>query len=195
MDYFLATSNAGKIKEFRRFGCVLPSKEVPDLIEPDADIHDIVAYKARNAGPGAIVEDTCLHIEDCPHHGNLIKFIEAHLDEYVGHRAVAEVGIGRNNGTHVEIYIGRVSGLIVDDRSNGQSFGFDGFFVPDGETKTLYEFAEEGRKDEFSARKIAYDKMVILNATHIVSAQNRPWTGRWQNTDVKRIPLPSAPSL
>lgn len=191
MDYFIATSNKTKIQQYHDFGCPYPGTGGPDLKEPDADIARIVAYKALMNGPGAVTEDTCLHIENCEYNGNLIRFIESKLEDYVGEKAVFQVALGRHNGSAIEVFIAEISGHIVSDTSNGKAFGFDGHFIPDNATKSLWEIDQEGHLSDYSARKICLLAMMDNKPSHIIELHDAEWNGPWQDDTI----LKQGPSL
>lgn len=188
MDYFLATSNKEKIAQYHKFGCPYPGHGGPDLPEPDSDIATIVGYKSAVNGPGAVTEDTCLHIEDCEYNGNLIRFIEKNLHAYEGHKAVCEIALGRHNGEEIEVFIAQMPGVIVADRSDGKAYGFDGFFVPDGTDKTLWEHILDGNHALYSVRRMVLDKMMANDITCVKSVSLKDWDGPWQNDEIEDIP-------
>lgn len=184
MSYYIVTSNKEKIKEYEKYGCPYPSKNGLDLKEPDAEIEEIVVYKCQQNGVGSITEDTCLFIDNCPYAGNLIRFIQETLTDYIGNKAVCEVAIGKHNGDNIHIFIGRINGIIVQDRSNGKAFGFDGCFLPEGSTKTLWELDQEDNKHLFCARYRALQLMLNNQPESIFSSDHPEWNGPWQKDDI-----------
>ena len=59
----LVSSNENKLKEFSRFGLDLDIEKGRDLKEVMADPLGVIVYKALEAGPDRVVEDTTLIID------------------------------------------------------------------------------------------------------------------------------------
>lgn len=177
VNYFLASSNKNKHKEYQDFGFPYPSKDTPDLDEPLADIITIAAYKAQQSGIGAISEDTALEVNDADI-GVRVRFLEHTLDNFVGKRAIFQVALGKRNQDDTEVFYAETTGTIVKNNFP-EAYGFDGSFIPDGSSKTLYELEKEGNKELFSPRKKAVERLIrgqkIFSTSEIIE-----WKGKWQ---------------
>ena len=177
----LVTSNARKLREFERFGLSLSLAFGVDLPEVDGDADEVVVRKALAAGADRIVEDTILEIN-----GEPIVDIRWRLDEAAqldGAPARWVVSLGLNDGRSIRVYRGAVHGTISGGGpAPADAFGFDPFFVPSGCDLSLYMLDRLGRKDEYSARRLACeammaDRAVLVRPLHQITA----WTGGWQS--------------
>jgi len=180
--YKLISSNENKLNEFRRFGIHnIGIEKGRDLAEVDSDPLTVIIYKALEAGAFRIVEDTSLHVEGEDVGAN-VKWMLDNLDVYEGKKAKWETLVARNDGERIDVFRGVIEGVLVHRFDEPKGFGFDGFFVPNGSDKTLYELEEQGNKDNFSARKNAIDAWLKGNVYHVCSIKNiHPWTGNMQN--------------
>lgn len=180
----LVTSNMNKIKEYRRFGLSNLTCELgKDLKEIDADDITVVLYKSKDAGEGNIVEDTSLHIEgeNC---GINIRWLLNDIYKFEGKKAIWKVLLGLNHDSCIYIFEGVILGTIINKENyNQDAFGFDDYFIPDGESITLYDLEQMDEKDLFSARKLA--ALNLLNNQYVrkVKISDLPeWTGNYQNS-------------
>lgn len=176
-EYFFASSNKKKHKEYQEFGFPYSSKPSEDLKEPLTDILVIAAYKAQKSGVGAIVEDTALEVEDSDI-GVRVRFLEHTLDNFIGKKAIFQVALGKQNEDSTEVFYAETTGTIVKNNFP-EAYGFDGSFIPDGETKTLYELEQEGLKERVSPRKKVIQKLVD-NKPFCIFYENINWRGQWQ---------------
>lgn len=183
MNKFLVTSNIDKLKEFKRFGLhdIMIEKGI-DLDEVDSDSETVILYKSISAGPNRIVEDTSLHI-DGENVGSNIRWLLDNLNQFEGKVAFWEVYLGFNDGDTVSIFKGSIKGSIVSVENKVEnSFGFDQYFIPEGQTKTLYELEIAGKKDLYSARKIAVDNLISNKViSKNVIADVPKWRGSMQH--------------
>ncbi|MFS1426490.1 non-canonical purine NTP pyrophosphatase [Vibrio splendidus] len=183
-QYKLVTSNENKITEFNRLAGDLSFsiEKGQDLKEVKSnDAIEVAIYKAIDAGVGCIVEDTILTID-----GEEVTDIRYRLDELRMRQAEARLSwittLAVCHEDRVEMHRGVINGrfspldIIPDD-----AFGFDPFFIPDGETKSLYVLEKEGIKDQFSARKLAIDSIRYGNSFHsILLSGVSKWEGEYQ---------------
>lgn len=162
----LVTSNPNKAAEFAR---ILPDVAVEtralDLPEIQSiSLEEIVRAKAAAAfaeiGAPVLVEDVSFEIgclNGFP--GPFVKFFARQVGydrtlqfaETIGDfsaRAVCGIGYADENGVH---YVeGEVRGSLTT-RAEGEGWGFDFYFVPEGETETFAQLGPE-KKDELSHR-------------------------------------------
>lgn len=178
----LMTSNEGKLREYRRFGMEdLDILKGVDLPEVDADPITVILHKSLAAGANTMVEDTSLHVEGAEVGVN-VRWLMDNLPTYNGNKATWEVLIGVNTGEEILVYRGVVDGVITDRFSDPVGFGFDCRFIPNGETLTLYELDEAGRKDDFSARKAVVEQWQAGNAEVSVKiSEIQEWEGAYQH--------------
>lgn len=182
MNHFtLVTSNENKLNEFKRFGLTdLAIEKGRDLDEVDADPLTVILYKSLEAGRNRIVEDTSLHVEG--HEvGTNVRWLLENIPNLSGNKTTWEVLLGVNDGEYISVYQGILQGVLTDTYTEPVGFGFDCYFVPNGESLTLYDFEQIDRKDEFSARRIAID--ALLNNLFIkkVKISDIPkWNGNMQ---------------
>lgn len=176
---FLITSNEKKLREFRRFGLEIEARAGQDIKEVEGTPLEVVVYKALEAGEGAVVEDTVLEIE-----GEVVVDIKFRLHE-LGQAPEARwiVTLGHNAGETIDIFEGVIEGRLVKPKNQQQNpFGFDPYFVPAGEERTLAELEEIGIKDDFSARKDAVTRLAKGQRTLRVAIGDIPeWVGKYQN--------------
>lgn len=180
MTMFLVSSNHKKLKEFARFGLDLELRPGDDLPEVEGTPEQVAIYKALMAGPGAIVEDTILVVDNSPWID--IKWNIKHLRQYEGKPVLWQTILAHNDGTDIRLYTGQVHGTIVlPDNIREQAFGFDPFVVPNSQSLSLDELEQQGRKDDFSARRRAVQRLLenAPTSTHPISSIP-PWSGPWQ---------------
>lgn len=172
------TSNKGKMSELSRmFETRDLVFEKIDLAEPDASPDTIVSHKAFSAyskvGVSVIVEDTSLDIEGrC---GVNIRWLMDSLDSEVGNDAKFTVKIGEYDSDNdcVKVYTGTVHGTICKPSGSG-GFGFDPYFVPNGESVSL----AESKPDYSNARWLAVQAYLAGEYDHV--APVKEWNGEWQ---------------
>lgn len=180
----LITSNQFKLKEFRR---LLNDPDITiesglDLREVKTDNpHTVIIYKCLEAGEGCIVEDTVLEVDGIMHTD--IKFQLDMLEKSHGNHSLrwtTTIGVYENG--KISIYQGVVVGSYKPIlKVPVDAFGFDAWFVPDNQKYSLYELEERGIKDEYSARKLACDKMLAKSPVLEVDANKiSQWSGEYQ---------------
>ncbi len=191
-DLFLATTNPRKVADFARLGLDIPFQQAADGREADGTIHDIVIEKARRESTGAVVEDTCLYVDGFPEVGNRIKYEEHRIPSMIGKRALWVCGIAVRLESRINIYVGRVPGIIVQPEgafspgplSDPQDFV--NFFRPDGAFQTYSEMLQNdlGGKDTisayYSARGRALRKYFADDFEFSVPPRGH-WRGLWQD--------------
>jgi XTP/dITP diphosphohydrolase len=178
-DFNLATSNAVKIQQYHAFGLSdCKSKEVDDVPEPFTDILHVALYKAQQAGPFTIVEDTALDVEG-EDIGVCIKYLEHTLDQYAGKRAKFQVALGVNDGNKVDVYYAETPGIIVKNKFS-DAYGFDGNFIPDGETLTIHELLKNNEGFRISTRRKAVEELLKDDITLTGSSEKQVWDGEFQ---------------
>lgn len=178
-DMRLVTSNERKLAEFQRFGLDMDTVKGLDLREVDGTHLEVILYKARDAGPGMIVEDTSFEISGVNVGAN-IRWEMDEVKKNEGRRAVWRVLLGINDGVNVYVCEGVTEGIIVSPK--GKEFGFDQYFLADGYDLTMGELEELGRKDECSARRKAVDAFQLgrcINKTELKTLSD--WTGKYQH--------------
>lgn len=181
-EIYLVTSNKNKLKEFERFGLSdIKIDKGQDLEEVDSTPLNVIIYKSVAAGPFRAVEDTSLHIEG-EDVGVNIRWLMDNLDTYEGKSATWEVLIGYNDSSSISVFRGIIEGTITSKvNAEEQGFGFDQYFIPKGQNKTLHQLEKEGLKDDFSARKLAVKNLKESNFIEKLDIENIPaWTGKMQ---------------
>lgn len=168
----LVTGNPNKAAEFAKLlaGTEIRTAplEIPEI--QSFDLEEIVRAKVEHAqralGGAVLVEDVSLDLEvlgGFP--GPFVKFWAKNVghDTAVGliektgkDKATIRCGFGYADGTRVIYVEGKISGRFVPRRGE-TGFGFDFYFVPDGETQTFSEMGE--RKSEIGHRRLGLDAM------------------------------------
>lgn len=183
----LVSSNENKLKEFSRFGLDLDIEKGRDLKEVMADPLGVIVYKALEAGPDRVVEDTTLIIDGTP-----IVDIKWRLKELLSLPADKQpviqwvVILGYNTGTEIRAFYGTVmcklSGLTPESEVSKDAFGFDPYLCPMDERHSFYELEKLGLKDKFSPRKLAAEAFMANHYGFSIEADKiKPWTGAYQN--------------
>ena len=181
MDYKLVTSNEMKLKEFNSFGLDLTIEKGLDLPEIDTpNALDVIIYKSKDAGKGTIVEDTTVSIS-----GVSITDIKFKLDELNFHDGADitwSTYLAKNDGESISIYYGCSIGKVkIPDTLPGEAFAFDPYFVPNGETRTLYELSLVDLKSKYSARLFAAEHLMSDEAVGVVEIDKIvDWEGEYQ---------------
>jgi len=154
----LVTSNAEKLKELRTImsGVELEMRSIDTPEIQSMDLEEIVRAKARSAfeavGGPVIVEDVSFEVAavgGMP--GPFIKWwnkaagyesllvLCRHTDDW---RATARCGSAYFDGTRLEYAEAAVHGRLTE-KSGGEGFGFDFYFIPDGYDQTFAELGNE----------------------------------------------------
>jgi len=170
------TSNPGKFSEFSRLfsqhDVELEASHI-DLDEIDADPISVVVHKASQLPPGCLVEDTSLDVAGADMGVN-VRWLSEDLPKYLGKPAVWRTLLAIREDEAVSVYQGEISGVIVAPKGD-QGFGFDPYFLPDGQSLTL----AQNKPDKVNARAKAIDAYCQQK----VFAKRLPimdWEGPWQ---------------
>lgn len=176
IEWKLNTSNLGKLKEFQRlfsnFGMALKATQI-DLPEIESDPLSVIAHKASQLEEYILVEDTSLDIDGASV-GINVRWLLAHLNEYVGKQASWSVLLAYREKDEIYIYQGLIKGTIVLPRGV-EGFGFDPFFLPNKAHLTL----AEDKPDVVNARAKAVETFVEDKKFQVVKAIY-DWKGSWQ---------------
>lgn len=185
----LLSSNPKKLEEYARYGLALEMREGEDLPEVDGNIEEIALYKAKMAGPGAVVEDTVVIVDGTI--WNDIKWKKHLLPHFHGKSIVQVITLGHNTGTHIELYQARLEGIITTPTSErAEAFGFDAYMIPKGETLSLDELEQLSRKDEFSPRRGAAEALKNKQTLCVTLIDDIPqWLGAWQNPETVSVKI------
>lgn len=189
MKAVLVTGNKNKLREFKSIlGEDLENVKI-DLEEIQSlDLKEICEYKAKQAycvlQKPVLVEDTGFFIDELnglP--GPFIKFFEERLGNGA---AIKLIGKSENRGARQECcvsyydgnkmisVIGICLGTLASEMQNGEGFGFDFCFIPEGYNKTFSQLGLE-EKNKISARKKAIEKLKeeLVNASSDQTAQEK----------------------
>lgn len=185
----LVTSNEKKLNEYNSFSNtgklqILKGKDLPEVESPDPST--VILYKSISAGDKTVVEDTSF-VVDGADVGTNVRWLLDSISTYEGAKAEWIVKLAVNVNEEIHVYDGRIKGVITSGNVN-EGFGFDPIFIPDGENKTLSVLSKEGRKDDFSARKIAFNNMLLNKEPIVYQIKDVPeWTGKYQQEEPKKI--------
>jgi len=170
---FFATKNENKLREINEIlGRSLEQVSV-ELFEPQGvKLEDVVSEKAKDAfhktGKFVLIEDTSLEFiawNGLP--GALIKwFLDTIGNEGIlkllagetNRKAIAKTAVGFFDGTQARVFIGEISGMILETVRGTGGFGWDPIFVPDGYEKSFAEMTSS-EKNAISMRKLALERM------------------------------------
>lgn len=176
----ILTSNKDKIREINELAPHIKTEKGPDLKEVLGNKDEVIIYKTLQTFPGYIVEDTILEID-----GEEVVDIKWKLNDLKdGTEVKWIVSLGYFfSDSVIKIYRGEICGTVIKpDVIPENSFGFDPYFIPNGNTKTLHELRLCGEKDKYSPRKLALTNLIIDNPTLIKEVKDiPPWTGKYQN--------------
>jgi len=176
---YLVSSNDKKLAEFRRLGLDIQIKKGLDLKEVQGTPDQVILYKALDAGKDMVVEDTILVID-----GEEVVDIRWKLNQIkTAKDAQWVVSLGYNDGEHIHVYRGVITGTLVKtDNAPSDAFGFDPFFIPNGSYRTLYDLNHIGKKDQFSARRIAAKELLDSRPVLRMKISDIPvWNGEYQH--------------
>lgn len=169
----LCTSNDGKRREFERMLGVELEIAPLDLPEIQSlDTAEVCRAKAALAYAElqrpVIVDDTGFELSvlgGFP--GALVTWVLAAGGVELLHAmlpaggpasAAAVTCVGLADAGGVQVFTGRVAGLVLANPRGDNGFGFDPVFVPDGETRSFAEM-DDAAKDRHSPRGIALRRL------------------------------------
>lgn len=177
----IKTSNKQKIAEYWSFGLEnIQVEPGPDLKEVDGTPLEVIAYKALAAGDGNVVEDSIMIVDGQPFVD--IRWRVATVSEWFGKNVSWEVRLGVNRDGAIEVYKGAVDGIMRP--AAGKGFDYDPFFHIPSENMSLAQLKNLGRKDEFSARKMAVESLLSNTPEAVFNIQDiLPWQGDYQHDD------------
>lgn len=134
----------------RQLGVSLEHRNIELLELQSTNLHEIVGHKLEQAFDACkqpvLVEDVSLvfsALGDLP--GPYIKWFVEHageeaccrmLDEFKDRSAVVYCTYGYYNGSEMTFFDGQLSGTIARDPAGENGFGFDRFFINEGQTIT-----------------------------------------------------------
>lgn len=178
MKWKINTSNWGKFQEyqelFAKYKNPLEATHI-DLPEIHADPLKVIVHKASQMEDQILVDDTSLDIEGADVGVNVRWFID-NLHNFVGRPAVFRVYLAYRSSDKVYVYAGEIKGKIVDPSGAEQKgFGFDKYFLPDGEYETL----AQAKPERVNARAIAV-KNLFGGKVHHIGPVVEKWDGLWQ---------------
>ena len=172
----VATANRGKLAEFRRIlpdyeivGKSLAIEEIQSLDPYKVARHKaIAAYRANDFNP-ILIEETSLacrglngrpgtYIKDFSEDAEMRRMIAEDWLRGRDRTAIAKVLIAVFDGSEVHIREGNMTGRIAESLRGTNGFGWDDFFIPDGETRTCAEMSD-AEKDRHNMRRKALDAL------------------------------------
>lgn len=178
MEITFVTGNEKKVTELNRILGRNFDHEKLDLPELQSlDLQEVVTAKAQAAyaalGKPVIVEDTSLTFHalgKLP--GTFIKFFAEELN-YDGlcdllhtkedRSATVRACIALADGSNVQTFMGECDGTITYTPHEGEGFGFDCIFIPQGYAQTWSEM-DNSVKDSMSHRARAVEKFAVYLA-------------------------------
>lgn len=171
---FLLTSNQHKVDEYRSLG--IDARIGPGLPEVMGTIDQVIVYKVLGSDSQTLVDDTVLEVNDKTFVDAKYKLSEIEPGEH----ALWVTSIGYHDGTNVYIYRGSIKGRIVSAVA-GNSFSFESMFSPEGTNLTLQELKRRGKKNEYSARRIAVNEYFSGRPVIVRKIDDIPnWVGEYQ---------------
>jgi inosine/xanthosine triphosphate pyrophosphatase family protein len=182
IDLKIVSSNKTKIAEYRRLSAnvidVQPGIDLPEVLgTPD----QIALYKALEAGPGLVVEDSILVVDGEPMID--IKWRLGELKERAQREScdlVWEVRLAYVKDGLVKVFLGTLEGRLRPFDVAGS--GYDPIFNVVGVGQSLAMLEQRGLKDQYSARARAF-KTLLVDKPHLaVPVGDLPaWSGDYQN--------------
>lgn len=182
----LVTSNENKLNEYNSYNNAGKLQMLKGVDLPEVDSQDpltVIIHKSKLAGNNTIVEDTSFDIEGA-NVGTNIRWLMDSISKYEGRKAEWVVKLAVNYDDNIYVYNGKIKGIISSPRGK-DGFGFDPIFIPDGSDKTLAELSFDGSKDEYSARKEAFNNMLSNKEPVVYKVKDIPeWKGKYQKEEV-----------
>jgi inosine/xanthosine triphosphate pyrophosphatase family protein len=185
-----SSSNKMKIEEYRKY---LPNLEIVqgrDLREVQGDIDEVIIHKAIDAGNNFLVEDSIIYIND----EEVVDIKWRLKDIKEGDRIRWVVSLGYNDGKHINIYRGEISGIGVIPENRKEVIHFDPYFLPEAlinpkddleynlKGATLQVLNEMGLKQYYSARAKAAKALKENDIYKFALIKDiQPWKGKYQN--------------
>lgn len=176
MKLVFVSTNEGKISEAERaLGMVLEVARIKLEEIQSFDQEEIVKRKAEYAfervGKPLIVDDVGLaftawngfpgpfikYVEDIVGYEKVLKMLQNEVNREVLIRSV----IGYHDGRGVHIFTGEVKGVFTTESRGAQGWGFDPYFLPDGQSMTFAEMGPE-KKGKISHRALAFKNLRIF---------------------------------
>ncbi len=173
-QFKFVTGNANKAREAGAIlGLTLEQVEVDGLFEIQTkDIEELVRHKTQQAHAAlncpVMVEDSGLIFnawKGLP--GALVKWFETTvgcegmlkmLEGFDDRSATAVCCFGVHDGENIQIVRGEVNGRIASEIRGSNGFGWDVFFIPDGDDRTYAEMQPQ-EKNAISHRKRALEQL------------------------------------
>lgn len=181
-DLILVTSSPIKLREYKAFSTpgltIMPGEDVREIM---ADADSIIAYKALSAGEGRLVEDTILIVDGQPWVDVKWKIPALLRGEVAtGTPLTWQVRLGVLWKEHLYSFLGEVHGNVCPFTVDGG--GMDPIFWIEDAQASLAQLDMIGRKDPYSARRIALENLINKVPHQVLSAPClSPWTGDYQN--------------
>ena len=176
-QFKFVTGNANKVREAGDIlGVTLEQVEVGGIFEMQTqDIEELVNHKCQQAYDllkcPVLVEDSGLLFNawnGLP--GALVKWFECSvgcegmlkmLQSFEDRDATAVCCFAIHDGKNIRIARGEIEGAIATEIREGNGFGWDVIFIPDGYERTFAEMLQED-KNAISHRKKALENLKIL---------------------------------
>lgn len=143
---------------------------------------EVIIHKAKDAGPQHIVEDTSFDVQGLDVGVNVRWLVNELLkdERLLGRPAVWTVLLGVNTGEEIQVFKGQVFGHI--GKPEGEGFGFDPIFIPRGSDHSMAYLDMSGKKDHYSARKMAVESMLSGHPMKRIPLKDvGDWQGDYQH--------------
>lgn len=182
----LVTSNKNKLAEYNSYNNdgklqMLKGADLPEVESEDP--LTVIIYKSKLAGNNTIVEDTSFDVEGA-NVGTNVRWLMDSISKYEGRKAEWIVKLAVNYNENIYVYDGKIKGIISSSKGK-EGFGFDPIFIPNGTHKTLSELSFEGNKDDYSARKQAFNNLLLNFNPKVYKIKDIPeWLGEYQKEEV-----------
>jgi len=173
-----SSSSKDKVREYK----TLLGKNITiiddgkDLPEVNGTMDEVIVHKSIDAGKGMLVEDTILIID-----GIEVVTIRWNQEDKMKNAKTAQwvVSLAYNDGEKIFVYRGIINGTIVSPVGTG--FGFDPYFLPENSELTLAQLDQRGKKEAYSARKLAVIKLQDKKPVIVSAIADIPtWIGDYQ---------------
>jgi len=178
----LLSSNKNKLKEYQEYFPEVESAIGPDIREVLGTKEEVIIYKTLEQEDNVLVEDTILEILEDGEWREVvdIKFKMKSIQRNVKARWIVSIGVKKNDV--LKLYEGSILGTL--NQSFEKGFGFDPFFIPEGETLTLHQLNKKGEKRNHSARMKAIENIKNNKVYKELLIKDIPlWKGKYQNEE------------